>query len=143
MKKHKTQKIAIKTAPIDEGILPVINWLNKFKNVRTDFCCEGDSDKEQLATLPINIKDFVTSRPNAPSQDTIELEHIRRNVWMNRPYVSFICSNNIELAQILYMVQWNASVEVEWFNQLGGLRYIINFYSKNALQTVIQRIKRN
>ena len=41
-KKHKTQKIALKTAKVDERMIPVINWLNNMEGIYTRWCCEGD-----------------------------------------------------------------------------------------------------
>lgn len=38
---HKTQRIAIKEADIDEKIIPVVKWLNSFHSVATFFCCQG------------------------------------------------------------------------------------------------------
>jgi tRNA(Phe) wybutosine-synthesizing methylase Tyw3 len=42
---HKTQRIAIKEADIDEKIVPVILWLNSFHSVNTFFCCQGKGGK--------------------------------------------------------------------------------------------------
>lgn len=45
-KPHKTQKITIKQGLVDVGMIPIINWLNGFEDVYTQYCCEGNSDKK-------------------------------------------------------------------------------------------------
>ncbi len=45
-RKHKTQKIALKTAEVDEKMVPVINWLNSWRGIFTRWCCEGNSSQK-------------------------------------------------------------------------------------------------
>ena len=41
MEDHKTKKVIIKEADVDIDISPVVEWLNKFKDVFTLFSCQG------------------------------------------------------------------------------------------------------
>lgn len=38
---HETSEIIIKKAQIDKKIQPLIEWLNGFKDIQTEHCCEG------------------------------------------------------------------------------------------------------
>lgn len=42
MKSHKTKNIAVKHADVDINIIPLVQWLNKFESVFTEYSCEGD-----------------------------------------------------------------------------------------------------
>lgn len=44
MADHKFKNIAIKQADVDIEILPIIRWLNSFKDTITLYCCEGDDN---------------------------------------------------------------------------------------------------
>jgi len=41
VKKHTTEEVIILKASIDKAIVPVVNWLNDFSSVVTQYCCEG------------------------------------------------------------------------------------------------------
>lgn len=44
--RHKTEEIIIKQAEVDQQIIPLIEWLNSFNGVDTQFCCEGLTRKQ-------------------------------------------------------------------------------------------------
>lgn len=43
---HKTKRIAIKTAPVDIGIIPLVKWVNSLYMTFTLFSCEGNADNK-------------------------------------------------------------------------------------------------
>lgn len=47
---HKAKTTVIKQATIDDGIAPVVNWLNGFSGIFTRFCCQGVYKKNE----PVN-----------------------------------------------------------------------------------------
>ena len=46
---HKTVTVSIKTAEVDELIVPVVEWLNGFADVQTYAACEG-YDPDEVPT---------------------------------------------------------------------------------------------
>ena len=44
LKPHPTRNIPIKMIAVDEGMIPVVNWLNSFESVTTSYCCQGGPD---------------------------------------------------------------------------------------------------
>lgn len=42
-RKHKTKKTIIKQELVDVRIRLVVQWLNSFRDIRTQFSCEGDN----------------------------------------------------------------------------------------------------
>ncbi len=42
MNKHRTKRIALKWIDVDEKIVPLVDWLNGFDSVHTEFSCQGD-----------------------------------------------------------------------------------------------------
>lgn len=48
MQKHPTDHIVIKSGNVDVDIVPVIQWLNKFQAVYTNWSCQGDPGGKQL-----------------------------------------------------------------------------------------------
>jgi len=43
-KPHKTRKLIAKTVNVDIGIVEVVRWLNRFKDIFTYWSCQGDKD---------------------------------------------------------------------------------------------------
>lgn len=56
---HETEKIKIKEAEIDKGIIPVIKWLNSFSDVYTFFSCEDDPYVVFSTTCPSTLAIIV------------------------------------------------------------------------------------
>jgi len=92
--RHKTKSICIKKAKIDINMIPIVNWLNSFSSITTQYCCEGN-------------KDF-------------------------KPYVLFICTDPVELIQILALLCGYATVEINFYN--GILRYRLSFCTKENIR---------
>lgn len=63
MGRHKQRSIAVKFAEIDEGIVPVVLWLNSFEGVFTRYCCEGLSDCSADPYVIFFCDEFDSVRP--------------------------------------------------------------------------------
>lgn len=103
---HKTRRIAVKSADVDIGIVPVVRWLNSFGTVVTNAACQGvvESDRPDL------------------------FEHF------SEAYVAFSCSNLLDLAKILDEIGSTATTEVRYDNQSGCLSYCSRFHSPASLE---------
>lgn len=44
--KHEQIYTILKTAMVDKEIVPVVSWLNSFKEVYTEYSCQGGLDEE-------------------------------------------------------------------------------------------------
>ena len=44
---HETERIVLKSAYIDKAMVPLIKWLNGYRGICTDYCCEGDDDRQE------------------------------------------------------------------------------------------------
>ena len=75
MKDHDTTKLVLKEADIDDGIVPVINWLNSMDGLLTLHCCQGTKYE----------KDEKDEKDGAG--------------WL--PYVSFMCCGAAPLQYVL------------------------------------------
>ena len=84
MMKHKTQHIAIKKAHVDNGILPLVNFLNDFDGITTVWSCEGDSKTKGARNLPyvdFYAEDFesvlflLKEMEGSPCEVTIRYNH--------------------------------------------------------------------
>jgi len=49
---HPTKRIVVKEGDIDEGIIPVVAWLNSFYTVCTYASCQGDQTVKDGSCLP-------------------------------------------------------------------------------------------
>jgi len=71
---HTTTHVAVKTAKVDDYILPVVQWLNDFPGVTTQWSCEGVpgddvenkpyvvfccEDTEYLSMILKSLKDYA------------------------------------------------------------------------------------
>ena len=107
---HKTEEIAVSTAEIDKGIIPLIKWLNTFKGVATQFCCEGSTKKQ----IKDGHKDYDS-------------------------YVLFTCCEQWSLMQILekftnFANLYPARCEVAFRPSLAyPIRYDMRFQNKETL----------
>jgi len=43
--KHKTKSIKIKRIEVDEKIIPLVKWINKFNGTMTDYSCQGSKNQ--------------------------------------------------------------------------------------------------
>jgi len=41
---HPTQRVVIVEAEVDIDIIPLINWMNNLRGIRTLYCCQGTDD---------------------------------------------------------------------------------------------------
>ena len=101
---HKTQRIPIKMEDVDINIIPVVVWLNSFSSVITLFSCEGDEVDE----------------------DDDEFD-----VLSKKPYVLFICSDQMQLMHILEYSQQVSTTEISMHNT--QIRYCMRFNSKEEM----------
>jgi hypothetical protein len=109
VKPHTTVKLVIKTANVDRGMVPVVNWLNefenvvtKFENVVTKFCCEGGKD-------PVGGDPY-------------------------HPYVIFACDDPIDLMNIVNKLGHTGVVEIRPPYGVRLLDYCIRFIDKEHLK---------
>jgi hypothetical protein len=82
---HKTTHVIIKSADVDEEILPVVSWLNGFNHVQTQYCCQGEDDDNNKFSVP------------------------------QEPYVVFHCFDQLTLAMICARIGPFGHVVVEWW----------------------------
>jgi hypothetical protein len=78
---HKTKSIVIKSADVDQLMIPFITWMNAFESVYTTYCCQGNPDQTDEG---------------------------------GKPYVSFLCSDSLELIVILALLEYTAKVQILW-----------------------------
>jgi len=107
---HKTKEIVVQKADIDEGIIPLINWMNSLQDVYTLYSCQGSNKK--IADCALCTK--------------------------NTPYVSFLCFNPVNLAKILQLFEDKAQTEIYYDN--GVVKYSARFYNVQYLQLCVDFI---
>lgn len=117
-KSHKTKKIAIKTAEVDEKIIPIIEWLNSFKSVRTLFCCQGDVKNRKGSNLPYIL--FVC-------EDKEDLANILKIITLFAGYK---------------LPTSGTKVECDYYDLYEPIRYSINFYNQKAMLQFIDYLKK-
>ena len=71
MTAHKTKEITIKTAHIDEDMIPLVDWLNSFDDVTTLFCCQGDEEDERFPPYVRFQVGWFELYPDTKSANTI------------------------------------------------------------------------
>jgi tRNA(Phe) wybutosine-synthesizing methylase Tyw3 len=116
LKAHKTKDVVIKVGKVDEGIAPVVNWLNSFDSIFTFYSCEGDFEKNGNA---------MKYHP----------EHSIKKV----AYVLFHCSIPLDLIKVCSALGSYGQVIVDYYN--GSLRYKIEFDNKQNLTNFIKEQK--
>lgn len=104
---HKTKKIAIKEAKVDEKIIPLIKWMNSLEGVHTLFSCQG------------------SNRKNSECSWCAE----------GSPYVMFMCFNQVNLAKILELFENRTQTEIYYFE--GSVKYTSRFFNIDCLQSCI------
>ena len=88
---HKT--ISVSTSyEVDENILPVVNWLNSIRDVRTEYSCEGDKGLKEGwqsyvlfscdSMLGLNTIVFLTQKEI--SSQRIKIDIIQPNSYIPR-----------------------------------------------------------
>lgn len=116
---HKTEEVVLKKAEIDKQIIPLIEWLNAFKGVATQFCCEGTTRKE-----------IDTGKGQEYGS-----------------YVLFTCSDNWSLLQIMqkftnFANLCKARCEVEFRPEYGyPIRYDMRFQTKEVLRHFLKYLE--
>jgi hypothetical protein len=113
---HPTRMVVIKKARVDVEMIPLVNWLNAFDSITTQYCCQGD---------PPQID------PDTDEQFTDDI---------HRPYVLFVCIEMVDLVLVLDVFRHNAIMEVHWNETKNQLEYCARFYDKPALYRTIERI---
>lgn len=111
---HTTKLLTIKQAQVDLEIIPLINWLNSYESVVTQYSCEGEHCEEEDEDLQLK-----------------------------RPYILFTCNNLIDLISILSVLEHRATVEVSWSQTKGCIEYVARFYNKKDLLACIDFVKNN
>jgi len=125
---HKATQIALKEAEIDDGIKPIIDWLNSYETAITAWSCEGDKN------------------PNTPPHSS------KKSVAL--PYVYFSCSCSSDLSQILKMIDrfhafYSKTRMVIWVNAqyddsgYSPVGYHMGFYSKTAMLNFIKYLNKH
>lgn len=108
---HKTTNIIIKSAEVDNGIVPVVGWLNSFSSVVTRHSCQGDPTKKNGKPQALPYVQFTCD-------DQIELATILR-VFGTAGTVH-VCLNDM--------------------NYGSSLMYVLGFTSTETLKWVIERL---
>lgn len=110
---------AIKSSPIDDGIWPIVRWLNSFDDVVTLWSCQGGGDGD------------VT------------------NSHAKQPYVVFLCACPVRLLEILQFFNLAGKMEVELYSTWSNgrvsrnptqLRYHFKFAGQASLNATIRKI---
>lgn len=94
-------------------MIPLINWLNSYESITTQFCCQGEPRKEGQTD-----EDYS----------------------MHQPYVLFNCINTIDLISILSVLGYRASVQIYWNEIKGQIEYRAVFTDQQALLDTIDHI---
>lgn len=113
---HQAKPISVKTALVDEMMIPLIEWLNSYESIHTTYCCQGepwDSEKSE------------------------------EDNKFYAPYVSFICTNQLELILVLSIIRYAAEVHVLFNLEKGQLEYVARFNSQQSLMDTINYLKKN
>jgi hypothetical protein len=122
MKRHPTRSTIIKRAQVDVLMVPLVNWLNRFDEVHTLACCQGQEGK------PTGLK--------------IDGKELRECPLNDRAYILFTCTNPLQLATILEVIGRCAIVEISWDRQYPLFRYMARFNNRHALESVLSDIRR-
>ena len=102
---HPTERIAIKSADVDKGIVPVVKFLNGFAGVRTLYSCQGGEDGCQGDT---------GCQGDAAGSSV--------------PYVVFAADDMDALRAVVRSLAYApCTVEVHWHNDLLPFRFRIAF----------------
>jgi hypothetical protein len=112
MSDHKTVRIVIKEADVDVEMVPVVNWLNSFHSVTTQFCCQGND----------------------------KAKHKREDgKRLDPPYVLFTCWDRQDLMQILWAIRhyYPMTCEVTWDDDEMPIRYKLDFMNRKTLKEFI------
>lgn len=64
---HTTEEIAIKSAHVDKGIIPLVKYLNSFNGIQTIYSCEGRGDGDDIRAsewlyVVFTAEDFASLR---------------------------------------------------------------------------------
>jgi hypothetical protein len=110
---HPTTKIPLKFAHVDTKMIPLVNWLNSYDSINTQFCCQGNPRKENQ------------------TDDDYEI---------HRPYILFTCMNPIDLISVLSMFEYRASTQVYWSDIKSQIEYCSRFRDQEALFETIDLI---
>ena len=110
---------------IDEGIFPVIVWMNKFKSITTEFSCEG-----------------------------VHIKNNKRRIGYN-PYVLFRCEETKDLDGITKVIcdfneykkrsRYDSYITLEIFpanNVVPYTRFMMDFYTNSHLEDFIKYMKK-
>jgi hypothetical protein len=109
MTRHETHRIIVKEADVDKNIAEVVQWLNKYEDVITLYSCEGYD----------------------PGEDD--------NHAAQKPYILFLCFNQITLGRISEKTHTRGKIEVYWHET--SLRYRLTYSSKVTLEQHVSLLK--
>ena len=102
---HRTQQVHIKTAEVDEKIIPIVQWFNSFSNVNTLFCCQGDEDNRGyvsfLCRCPKTLH-YILSVMNT------SVHMVRFSVSLTSDETTIIYNMTFPTDRIKYMNGWIA-----------------------------------
>lgn len=113
---HNPIRTIIKEAYVDKGVVPVVNWLNSYNDVFTQYACEGYTEEEK-----------------------------KNGIGHNNPYVIFFCFYEPDMTDILSTIfpYQDITCEIEYgsktqhYNSYHGIRYILRFKDKKDLKFFI------
>jgi len=110
-------KIMMLPVEIDVKIVPIIEWLNSYKSVRTLYCCEGHDGRPESSyvTFTVNnqrsLKSILRIFELARQEDNLE-----RGIKIYVDYLQLTC--------IRYIVRWYTKEDLENFKKFltGALK---------------------
>jgi hypothetical protein len=117
---HKTKRIAIKMADVDEKIVPIVNWINSFSDALTLFCCQGD------AKIPNPIRNPYVLFTCDNNEDLVGILKV----------INLYNTHNFDI------IERHTKVEIEYYNIFEPLRYIIDFNNQKHLLSFIDFLKK-
>lgn len=104
---HKTVRTTLKSADVDQLVVPVVRWLSAKESIITLRACQGD---------PV-CRDKVTVA-----------------AWYDaRPYVAFLCLNRDELRRTVLVLKPWADVEVHFDEGRDVFVYVARFTTQESL----------
>lgn len=108
MNNHPTVLTIIKQAEVDEKIVPLIDWLNRFNSVHTLYCCQG-------------------GEVVAEDEDN----------WIDKPYVLWTCTDALDLVKILYHLGFYSKTYISWHSEKMHIEYCTRFQETESVESLV------
>ena len=86
MGQHKTKTIHLEQINVDEPMVPLIKWLNKFDSIHTLFCCQGDKTQNPYVSFQcrdLNTMIYILQLDDIYSIGTIKIRFFQGSLEYN------------------------------------------------------------